>query len=70
MITLKIDGMTCNHCVRAVTQAVQSIEPAANVEIDLDAGTAKVATGKELNVQPIIAAIQEEGYAVKSAQSA
>eukprot|EP01030_Chromulinospumella_sphaerica_P024841 gene24841-24944_t len=29
--------MTCGHCVRAVTQAVQALDPAASVKVDLGA---------------------------------
>ena len=32
--TLEVQGMTCGHCERAVTQAVQQIDPAATVRID------------------------------------
>lgn len=37
-----VEGMTCGHCVRAVTRAVQALDPAARVEVDLDAGTVAV----------------------------
>ena len=32
--THNVQGMTCGHCERAVTQAVQQIDPAATVRID------------------------------------
>jgi len=31
-------GMTCGHCVRAVTEAVQHVDPTATVQVDLIAG--------------------------------
>ncbi len=31
MIELRVDGMTCGHCVSAVTGAVKSVDPEANV---------------------------------------
>lgn len=35
MIELHVDGMTCGHCVSAVTRAVKSVDPQANVQVDL-----------------------------------
>ena len=31
----KVDGMTCGHCVKAVTKAVQAVSPGAHVEVHL-----------------------------------
>jgi len=42
MVELKVEGMTCNHCVHAVTRAVKSVDPRAEVQVDLEAGTVKV----------------------------
>jgi copper chaperone len=39
MITLHVEGMTCGHCVRTVTQASQALDPRATVQVDLPAGT-------------------------------
>ncbi len=67
MVELKVGGMTCNHCVRAVTQALQELDPAARVEVDLAAGQVRVestATSAQL-----AAAISEAGYEVLEATS-
>ncbi len=58
-----VQGMTCGHCERAVTQAVQRVDPAAQVQIDRPSGKVDVQT-----VQPreqIAQAIAGEGYAVQ-----
>ena len=34
----QVSGMTCGHCVRAVTQAIEALDPAARVNVDLAAG--------------------------------
>ena len=34
MQVFNVEGMTCGHCVRAVTQAVQSKDPAASVNLE------------------------------------
>ena len=62
MITLHVDGMTCGHCVRAVTQAIQALDPAAKVQVDLATKTVQAETG--LARDAVAAAIAEEGYKV------
>lgn len=60
MLELHVDKMTCGHCVRAVTEAVQEIDPAARVEIDLPRKTVKVQSS--LDAAAIAAAIAAAGY--------
>ena len=62
MQEFNVQGMTCGHCVRAVTQAVQALDPAAKVEVDLAGATVRV--DSQQPAASIIAAIQEEGYSV------
>lgn len=62
MVELKVSGMTCNHCVMAVTRAVKEIDPAAEVRVDLAAGKVQV-EGKAAAGQ-VAAAITEAGYEV------
>ena len=61
-ITLQVQGMTCGHCVRAVTQAIQAKDPGAAVQVDLATGTVRAETG--LAKEAIAAAMAEEGYKV------
>ena len=35
MLSLKVSGMTCGGCIKAVTKAIQSQDPQAKVEVDL-----------------------------------
>ncbi len=37
MIELKVNDMTCGHCVKTISQTVASVDPAAKVETDLAA---------------------------------
>jgi copper chaperone len=37
-ITLKVGGMSCEHCAKAVTNAVAGVAGTADVEVDLEAG--------------------------------
>ena len=58
----EVRGMTCAHCVRAVTQAVQRVDPAARVEVDLASGRVDVASSAPR--ERLAEAIREEGYEV------
>ncbi len=40
MATIKIKGMTCNHCVMAVTKALNEIDGIKDVKVDLEKGDA------------------------------
>jgi copper chaperone len=42
MLTLNVEGMTCNHCISKVTKAIKELNSSATVEIDLKAHTVKV----------------------------
>ena len=57
-----VDGMSCNHCAKAVTKAVQALDPAAQVLVDL-AGK-KVEVESAQSREAIAQAIADEGYAV------
>jgi copper chaperone len=57
-----VQGMTCAHCVRAVTQAVRRIDPAAKVDVDLPTGRVEVDTSAPR--ESVAAAIRDEGYTV------
>ncbi|MEW6174708.1 heavy-metal-associated domain-containing protein [Stutzerimonas sp. KH-1] len=62
MQEFKVSGMTCSHCERAVTQAIQTLDPQAQVQVDLAAGTVQVQSSA--SKQAIRQAISEEGYQV------
>ena len=58
-----VQGMTCGHCERAVTQAVQAVDPTATVHIDRSTG--RVEVGNTHAPRDTLAhAIAEEGYTV------
>jgi copper chaperone len=57
-----VQGMTCAHCVMAVTLAVRALDPAAAVSVDLAGGQVRVES--TLEPQRIAAAIRGEGYTV------
>lgn len=65
MYQLQVENMSCGHCVNAVTKAVQSVDPQAQVQIELEEKSVKVGTDKSLDA--ISAAIIEAGYPVTKA---
>ena len=65
MIELRVEGMTCGHCVSAVTRAVKAVEPGANVEVDLGTGRVRVDGGSSADA--LSKAIAEAGYPASAA---
>ena len=59
-INLKITGMTCEHCVRAVTKALEGVPGVEKADVTLEPGEA-VVRGKA-DTTALIAAVKEEGY--------
>lgn len=60
MTTLKVEGMTCGHCVAAVKKALESVPGVAEARVDLDAGTAEVRGEAPLGA--LMSAVEAEGY--------
>ena len=65
MQVFKVQGMSCGHCIRAITQAVQARDQAADVQVDLAAGEVRVAS--RLAEEQVLEAIREEGYEARTA---
>lgn len=62
MYELKVEGMSCGHCVNAVTKSVQAVDSAAKVEVDL--ATQKVRVTSSAKLDDIKSAVSEAGYPV------
>lgn len=61
MIELKITGMTCGHCVKAVTEALSAVPGVSQVvEVDREQGAARVEG--HADPQRLVAAVENEGY--------
>ncbi|MEZ1320850.1 cation transporter [Pseudomonas fluorescens] len=63
MQVFNVQGMSCGHCVKAITNAVQAKDPAASVRVDLAAK--EVGVESALSAEQVMEVISEEGYAVK-----
>ncbi|GJH11667.1 heavy-metal-associated domain-containing protein [Caballeronia novacaledonica] len=68
MTEFEVQGMSCQHCVAAVTRSIQEIDPQAQVRVDLERGTVAVESGKSNDA--LKEAIDEAGYTVVGVASA
>lgn len=64
MKKIKIRGMTCQHCVAAVTKALSSIEGIDNVSVDLESGEATFEENIPVDPRIIREKIEDEGYEI------
>jgi copper chaperone len=62
-----VSGMTCQHCVHAVTQEVSAVTGVSDVSVDLDSGRLTVVSSAEVPFAAIATAVDEAGYAVAPA---
>lgn len=62
--TLKVTGMSCQHCVRAILAALRSVPGVTEVQVDLADATARVEG--EAALADLIHAIREAGYQADS----
>jgi copper ion binding protein len=57
-----VKGMTCDHCVSAVTAEVGRIEGVTGVDVDLATGSVTVSSSAALDDEAIREAVDEAGY--------
>ena len=62
MLDFQVEGMTCGHCERAVSRAVQSVDPAARVTVDR--ANDRVVVESAADAAAVQRAIEAEGYVV------
>ena len=62
MYELKVEGMSCGHCVAAVTRSLRDIDAGAKVDVDLAEQKVRVATSAPL--EEVREAVEEAGYPV------
>ncbi|MDR0759063.1 MAG: copper ion binding protein [Treponema sp.] len=62
--TLKIEGMSCEHCVKAVKTALEEIEGVQSAGVSLTDKSAVVDHGDGVTLAALKAAVEEAGYEV------
>jgi copper chaperone len=67
-LVLKVTGMSCSHCVRAVTGALAGVDGVRVADVDLGAGRATVEFD-ETRATPaqLVGAVMDEGYVAEEA---
>ncbi|MCG5469863.1 cation transporter [Micromonospora zamorensis] len=60
--TYQVQGMTCGHCVSAVSAEVGAIPGVQDVQVDLAAGRVTVSSDQPLDPGVVRAAVDEAGY--------
>ena len=67
MTTVKVKGMTCQHCVMAVKKALGYLDGVKNIDVDLNKGEVQFENPKGIPGDKIREAIETAGYQVESA---
>ena len=62
--TLKVKGMSCQHCVMSVKKALDQLDGVQNVEVDLKKGEVRFDNTKSIADDRIGKAITEAGFEV------
>ena len=64
--TYTVTGMTCGHCVSAVTEELTKLDGVQKVDVDLATGHVAVESDQPLDDAAVAAAIDEAGFQVQS----
>jgi copper chaperone CopZ len=62
--TYTVTGMTCAHCVHAVTEEVTAVPGVTDVQVDLETGALTVTSNTPVDDEAVAAAVDEAGYAL------
>jgi copper chaperone CopZ len=60
--TINVSGMTCGHCVSAVTMELSLLPSVTEVEVDLESGQVTISSDAALDQAQLATAIDEAGY--------
>lgn len=63
----KVEGMSCQHCVAAITRALQTLDQKAEVEVDLPAGLVRV--NSAVAESEVLRVLAEKGYPASAANA-
>lgn len=64
MTSIKVKGMSCQHCVMSATKALSALDGVKDVKVDLKTGVATYEELKTVDPQVVAAAIKKAGYEV------
>lgn len=61
-ITLKVNGMSCNHCVASVKSALESVDGVVSATVSLENASADVVCNDDMNKDTLVAVVEEIGF--------
>jgi copper chaperone len=61
-----VEGMTCGHCVAAVTEELSKLDGVSHVDVDLASGRVMIESSHPLDSADVAAAVDEAGYTVSA----
>jgi len=64
--TYTVNGMSCGHCVAAVTEELSKLDGVSHVDVDLGSGRVTVESDSPLDDDEVAAAVDEAGYTLSS----
>ncbi|GAA2842185.1 heavy-metal-associated domain-containing protein [Kribbella solani] len=68
--TFHVLGMTCAHCVRFITEELQTVPGITTIAIDLPTGKLTITTDRPITPTKIQTAVEAAGYTLKAPGSA
>lgn len=64
--TIKVEGMSCDHCKHAVESALTNLDGVSTADVNLDAGNVKVDyDDNKVSMTNMKGAIEDQGYDAK-----
>ncbi len=60
--TVKVKGMSCNHCVSSVKKSLESLPSVSSVNVNLDSGEAVINHDNDLDMSKVRNEIEKAGY--------
>ncbi len=67
--TYTVAGMTCEHCVHAVSTEIGKLPGVTAVDVDLPSGAVTVTSGAPLAHTDVAAAVDEAGYELVASEN-
>ncbi|MFI6436906.1 heavy-metal-associated domain-containing protein [Streptomyces sp. NPDC050759] len=64
-----VKGMTCDHCVQAVSSELNGLPGVGDVQVDLQSGKVTVTSDQPLDSAAVAAAVDEAGYELGGGES-
>lgn len=63
--TIKVEGMSCNHCKMRVEKALSAIPGVTSAVVNLEAKTAEITSDKEIEDKTLATAVEDAGFVMQ-----